>query len=104
MTSQQQTKKIFNVRTLLYAVAVVLGGVQLFLSCGLSTYGREINQLSSKRTVLERENQRLENQLAQISSLSSIQSRAEKELGMIHPEVEVFPSRRLAQRINADEQ
>ncbi len=103
MTKQKNNKNILNIRNFLYLAVVVLFGVQLFLSCGLSTYGEEIAALSVKTAKLERENQRLENRIAELSSLSSIQSRAEKELGMVHPEVEVFSSRYVAQRLEAEE-
>ena len=82
---------------------MILGGCQLFLSCGLSTYGEEISKLSTRKAYLEQENQQLENKLAELSSLATIQSRAKNELGMIHPEVEVFSSRRLAQRFKVDD-
>ncbi len=103
MTNQKKQRNILNIRTLIYLLVVVLCGAQLFFSCSLSTYGEEIATLSAKKAKLERENQRLENRLAELSSLSSIQSRAEKELGMVHPEVEVFSSRRVAQRLKAEE-
>lgn len=95
-------KNLFNLRTLLYIAVFVLGGIQLFLSCSLSIYGEEIAVLSEKKEQLERENQYFENKLAELSSLSTIQARAEEELGMIHPEIEVFSSRRLAQKLEAD--
>lgn len=82
---------------MLFLVVVVLGVVQVFLSCSLSTYGREIETLSQQQVELRRENQALENKLANLSSLSYIRHRAEDELGMKQPDVEIFLSRRLAQ-------
>lgn len=88
---------LLTFKNLLIFVAVVLGITQIFLSCSLSTYGEEIETLSRQQTELRRENQNLENKLANLSSLSYIRQQAEDELGMHQPDVEVFPSRRLAQ-------
>ena len=103
MTNKNKKNKFVNIRTVLFFIVLVLGGCQLFISCGLSTYGEEISKLSANKSTFERENQQLKNKLAKLSSLSTIQSRAENELGMIHPEVEVFSSRRLAQQLEVDE-
>ncbi len=96
-------KKPFNIKKLLSLVAVGLGIVQIFISCSLSTYGKEIKALSKRRDDLRRENQRLENKSANLSSLSYIRRRAETELGMKQPDVEIFASRRLVQKISQED-
>jgi len=83
-------------------MVVLLGFIQLYVSSALSTQGEEISKLTEKKEKLQRQNQILENKLADLSSLSYIQERAETELGMKKPAVEVFSARRIAQGFSSD--
>ncbi|MFW6110131.1 MAG: hypothetical protein ACOC6Q_01775 [Patescibacteria group bacterium] len=67
------------------ALGVVFGGLffaQFFLCSSLSTQGGEVARLLEKKERLEEENRRIENRIAELTSLENIRRRAEKELGM----------------------
>lgn len=70
-------KKLFTILTLL---TVTLGVFQLFLSGYLGAQVVELGAIESKTTALEEKNRKLEEEIAQKSSLKNILDRA-AELG-----------------------
>ncbi|MBN1618734.1 cell division protein FtsL [Candidatus Dojkabacteria bacterium] len=83
--SQKTNKRvsILNISTTAMVVVVLLFCVvQLSITTILSPQGKILERLDNEKTSLVEENRELELQIAQFSSLTIIEQRAESDLGM----------------------
>lgn len=73
----QWRKKFFNssVSVGIFCIGIVFGVMYIVQTNSISTKGYEMSDLEDQITLLERENQRLEFQIASNKSMKSIQAR-----------------------------